>query len=106
LEPLIELGLDACRGRLIGRAEPNALDDPAGHRDDRRGNDAGADDAQNEGHRSSQDTIRISGVQLAPRTMLAKGSATKSRKHENQKKVSCFRVFAADRCASAEPTPL
>src|SRR4029450_7654367 len=56
-DSLAQFGLAPGARPLVGFAEPDALDDPAGGGDAQRGHDADADDARDEVHRWSQDTI-------------------------------------------------
>jgi hypothetical protein len=56
VEPLLKFGLDPRRRRRIRGAEPAPLEDPAGERDEQRGDEAGAHNAQDENHCEPQDT--------------------------------------------------
>src|SRR5262249_57663954 len=56
LEAIADLGLNTLERPLIRSSEADALDGEAGRTGHKRGNDAGAHDAQDEGHVSSQDT--------------------------------------------------
>ena len=56
VEPLPELGLDSAQRGLVGGAETSPFEAPPGQTNDQRGWDTDAHDAQDAGHRQSQDT--------------------------------------------------